>query len=187
MTKNIEDYKLCFVETLGDDCIHILFFTPFDARNVTGDDWGDVPYEHNASQPYCARLGSYKDIHSKKETASVLESLDGKLVKVILYSEPILGVNSPYIGIETPCSNVLNSEYSVEDINNGEVPWIVATWFSNVICREEKIMANATYKEVVEKLGDVVYLPKTRKNLTANEFLGSNWREGLENVEDGWD
>ena len=26
-----------------------------------------------------------------------------------------------------------------------------------------------------------------RKNLTVDEFLGSNWREGLENVEDGWD
>ena len=28
---------------------------------------------------------------------------------------------------------------------------------------------------------------KARKNLTVDEFLGSNWREGLENVEDGWD
>lgn len=28
---------------------------------------------------------------------------------------------------------------------------------------------------------------ETRKNLTVDEFLGSNWREGLENVEDGWD
>ena len=28
---------------------------------------------------------------------------------------------------------------------------------------------------------------EARKNLTVDEFLGSNWREGLENVEDGWD
>ena len=28
---------------------------------------------------------------------------------------------------------------------------------------------------------------ESRKNLTVDEFLGSNWREGLENVEDGWD
>ena len=27
---------------------------------------------------------------------------------------------------------------------------------------------------------------EVRKNLTVDEFLGSNWREGLENVEDGW-
>ncbi|MEY8463813.1 type II toxin-antitoxin system RelB/DinJ family antitoxin [Streptococcus merionis] len=26
-----------------------------------------------------------------------------------------------------------------------------------------------------------------RRNLTVDEFLGSNWRDGLENVEDGWD
>lgn len=28
---------------------------------------------------------------------------------------------------------------------------------------------------------------EARKKLTVDEFLGSNWREGLENVEDGWD
>ena len=28
---------------------------------------------------------------------------------------------------------------------------------------------------------------EARKYLTVDEFLGSNWREGLENVEDGWD
>ncbi|MEY8462200.1 type II toxin-antitoxin system RelB/DinJ family antitoxin [Streptococcus merionis] len=26
-----------------------------------------------------------------------------------------------------------------------------------------------------------------RRNLTVDEFLGSNWRDGLESVEDGWD
>ena len=72
MTKNIEDYKLCFVRTLDSDNAHVLFFTPFDARNVTGDDWDDTPYEHNASEPYYARLGSYKDVHSKKETGAVM-------------------------------------------------------------------------------------------------------------------
>ena len=36
MTKNIQDYKLCFVRTLDGDNAHVLFFTPFDARNVTG-------------------------------------------------------------------------------------------------------------------------------------------------------
>lgn len=28
---------------------------------------------------------------------------------------------------------------------------------------------------------------EARRNLTTDEFLGSNWREGLESVEDGWD
>lgn len=28
---------------------------------------------------------------------------------------------------------------------------------------------------------------ETRRNLSVDEFLGSNWREGLENVEDGWE
>lgn len=180
MTKNIEDYKLCFVRTLDSDNAHVLFFTPFDARNVTGDDWDDKPYEHNASEPYYARLGSYKDVHSKKETGAVMEDVEDKMVKVLIYGYETVVLISP-------CSYVFNSDYSVEDINNGIVPWIVAKWSENETLREETIMANATYAEVVEKLSNVVYLPKAQKNLTADEFLGSNWRESLENVEDGWD
>jgi len=180
MTKNIEDYKLCFVRTLDSDNAHVLFFTPFDARNVTGDDWDDTPYEHNASEPYYARLGSYKDVHSKKETGAVMEDVGDKMVKVLIYSYETATLVSP-------CSYVLNSDYSVEDINKGVVPWIVAKWIEKEIVREETIMANATFKEVVEKLDGFVYLPKAQNNLTADEFLGSNWREGLESVEDGWD
>ena len=157
-----------------------MYFTPFDAANITGDDWDNAPYEHNASEPYYARLGSYKDIHSKKETAVVAEDIGDKLIEVIIYSYDTATLVSP-------CSYVLNSDYSVKDINEGMTPWIVAKWFENDVAREEVIMANTTYKEVVEKLDGFVYLPKARKNLTADEFLGSNWREGLENVEDGWD
>ena len=180
MEKNIDDYKLCFVRTLDGDNAHVLYFTPFDATNITGDDWDNAPYEHNASEPYYARLGSYKDIHSKKETAVVAEDIGDKLVEVIIYSYDTAALASP-------CSYVLNSDYSVKDINEGMTPWIVAKWFENGVAREEVIMANATYKEVVEKLDGFVYLPKARKNLTADEFLGSNWREDLENIEDGWD
>ena len=162
MAKNIEDYKLCFVRTLESDSAHVLFFTPFDARNVTGDDWDDTPYEHNASEPYYTRLGSYKDVHNKKETAAVMEDVGDKLVKVLIYSYETATLVSP-------CSYVLNSDYSVEDINKGVVPWIVAKWIEKEIVREETIMANATFKEVVEKLDGFVYLPKARKNLT--DFL----------------
>lgn len=28
---------------------------------------------------------------------------------------------------------------------------------------------------------------EARRNLTVDEFLGSNWRDGLEDIEDGWD
>ena len=153
MTKNIEDYKLCFVRTLDGDNAHVLFFTPFDARNVTGDDWDDAPYEHNASEPYYAKLGSYKDVHSKKETTVVMEDVGDKMVKVLIYGYETATLVSP-------CSYALNSNYSVEDINRGVVPWITAKWSENKTVREEVIMANATYAEVVEKLSNVVYLPK---------------------------
>lgn len=153
MTKKIDEYKLCFVKTLDSDCAHVLFFTPFDARNITGDDWDDAPYEHNASEPYYARLGTYKDAHNKKETAFVLEDIDKQLVKVVIYSDG-------NVALVSPCSYALNSEYSVDDINNGAVPWVSVEWYDNGIRYEEKIMANTTYKEIVEKLTNVVYLPK---------------------------
>ena len=44
--------------------------------------------------------------------------------------------------------------------------------------------------EVLNEIGRDRKIPfelEARKNLTVDEFLGSNWREGLENVEDGWD
>ncbi|KXU01538.1 hypothetical protein SCODD09_01323 [Streptococcus constellatus] len=28
---------------------------------------------------------------------------------------------------------------------------------------------------------------EARRNLTVDEFLGADWRQGLENVEDGWE
>lgn len=153
MTKKIDEYKLCFVKTLDSDCAHVLFFTPFDARNITGDDWDNAPYEHNASEPYYARLGTYKDAHNKKETTFVLEDIDKQLVKVVIYSDE-------NVALISPCSYAFNSEYSVDDINNGAVPWVGVEWYDNGIRYEEKIMANTTYKEVVEKLSNVVYLPK---------------------------
>lgn len=59
-----------------------------------GDDWDDKPYEHNAGRPY--------------------EHHDTEVVKVAFESY-----------LETPAEIAsINSNYSVEDINNKETPWL---------------------------------------------------------------
>lgn len=44
--KNIDEYKLCFV-----DDGHA-WFTRLPLKDQNGDDWDDIPYEHNADPPY---------------------------------------------------------------------------------------------------------------------------------------
>lgn len=54
------DYKLCYV------CDNFAWFTRY-FEQVTGDDWDDVPYEHNSEPPYeeydCVMV-AYKLAHS---------------------------------------------------------------------------------------------------------------------------
>lgn len=44
--KNIEEYKLCYIKD------GYAYFTRKSLEEQTGDDWNDVPYEHNAGSPY---------------------------------------------------------------------------------------------------------------------------------------
>lgn len=62
-TTNDNIPRLCYLEA------GVMYFTD-DIHNVCGDDWDDVPYEHNAGEPY------------------------------------------------------ERGEYSVEEINNGAIPWL---------------------------------------------------------------
>lgn len=76
---------------------HVLFFLGDSSRNYMGDDWDDVPYEHNAGPVYDQYVTAVKDIvfpHGWK----VLE----------------------------PCSSTLNSEYSKNDMKSRHVPCIIA-------------------------------------------------------------
>ena len=64
--------KLCYIEN------NVLYFTS-DIDNQWGDDWDDIPYEHNASPPY--------------ETSTTVK----KIAFIGDYSEPCsLFKNSPY-------------------------------------------------------------------------------------------
>lgn len=54
--KNIEEYKLCYVES------GYAFFTRRNLSEQWGDDWDDAPYEHNAGYPYSKEEGDILQI-----------------------------------------------------------------------------------------------------------------------------
>lgn len=72
---------------LGDD----------DCKDYWGDDFGDVPYEHNAGRVYENFIKGYKDVCFPFEWA-----------------------------VAEPCDGVLNSGYSKEDMKYCQVPCIAA-------------------------------------------------------------
>ena len=126
-------YKLCYVDPNRPKA----WFTS-NWRHQWGDDWDDAPYEHNAGTPY----------HSYYE--------DNKEIPISLKE---LYFDLPY-DYETPCSNIINSKYSVEDINNHRVPWITYD--------KHYIFAGTSYSNFIkqiEELGGTIYLPKNKKEV----------------------
>lgn len=70
------------------------YFTTQALDQQWGDDWNDAPYEHNAEEPY-AKPG-------------------WEIVVVAFRSD-----------LETPADRSgINSPYSVQDINEGQIPWL---------------------------------------------------------------
>ena len=116
------NYILCYVESskyIGEPIK--MYFTNNSLNDQWGDDWDDVPYEHNAGEPY--------------------EDDDHQIIK-IQFMDNIVSE------IITPRTNVDNSNYSVQDINNKIVPWISIN-FDN---KSDFIYAGATFKDVINKL-----------------------------------
>lgn len=93
--KDYYNYKLCYVKQKEDyPNLTILYFTN-NMKKQTGDDWDDAPYEHNSGEPY------------EHET---------DLFSIV--------VKTDWREFITPCTGLLNSPYSVNDINEGMVPWL---------------------------------------------------------------
>ena len=123
-------YKLCYIDPDEPKA----YFTS-NWKEQWGDDWNDRPYEHNAGSPY----NSYY--------------VDGKEYPIEL---KIVYFELPY-GYETPCSDVENSRFSVEDINMHKVPWL--TYDGHYI------FAGTSYSNFIkqiEELGGTIYTPKRK-------------------------
>jgi hypothetical protein len=111
------------------------YFTTQELSKQWGDDWDDRPYEHNAGAPYKWHDGR--------------DGEPWEIVKVAWYADLI-----------TPCEGHVNSPYSVQDINQGAVPWLRTPSYSSRKVQVE-IYAGTTLDEfirVVESVGGEVYL-----------------------------
>lgn len=113
--KNIEDYRLCYIKNVNDTTIIKLYFTELqDVTKQWGDDWDDIPYEHNAEPPY---ENDYDSSQIKLvKGIEIYPKID--IYKMFLVSKSCL------VNIYTPCANTLNSCYSVKNINDKVVPWL---------------------------------------------------------------
>ena len=107
------------------------FFTTQLLKNQWGDDWDDAPYEHNAGCLYGSDEG------------------DWEIVKIAW--------DGPFI---TPNGGVMNSRYSVQSINRGDVAWLRQEgWHKGLAC---PIHAGTTLQEFRDRMisaGGMVYFP----------------------------
>lgn len=136
MEMSFLNYRLCYV------CPYDKFawFTSIPIKYQWGDDWDDAPYEHNSGDPY----GEHYIVEDNK----IRKKHD--LIKIGWSSEH-----------EMPCSNVLNSKWSVKSINSGNVAWLlVPQWCKNE--NMKPIFAGTQLEEfikIMKNCGGEVYLP----------------------------
>ena len=144
--------KLCFIDQVDGYSEQLeLYFTEQDLDKQWGDDWDDAPYEHNAGIPY-------DEDYSKPEQK--VENGRGIYPKVHIY-KVIIEPKGWKIHFITPRTGTLNSPYSVKDINEGIVPWLVIKDDNKIVA---KIMAGTTYNkflDIVEKTeSSIIYEPR---------------------------
>lgn len=108
-------FKLCYVDYSN------AWFTTQDLKKQWGDDWNDVPYEHNAGSPY----GPNRQ-----------RGEDWELVAIRFEGS-----------FDYPNSGVSNSSYSVEDINKGAVAWLRTEKWDK---QAGALFAGATLQEFID-------------------------------------
>lgn len=106
------------------------YFTTQPLEAQWGDDWDDAPYEHNAGCPYLPyKPNEHWEIHKLAFEAS----------------------------LETPDDGVINSSYSVRDINRGAVAWLRDRWSgTGVIIPAGTPMSK--FKELVRRAKGTIYV-----------------------------
>ena len=124
--------RLCYIDS------KCAYFTSQEIDKQWGDDWNDAPYEHNAGEPYLPcwhndpryintdRAGVSAGKLCKCSICVRDWNDDGtpkwKIVRVVYYSHR-LTPEETYSG---------NSKYSVEQINNKEIPWLYAAGYEPI-------------------------------------------------------
>jgi len=117
------------------------YFTSAALEEQWGDDWNDVPYEHNAGRPY-----------SHVDRAAV-----GGGTRVPVRIEEIV-FSGPF---EEPCGSHVNSPYSVHDINRGAVPWVMTVRLASPEGSTSLYAGTplSVFVAEIQRCGGKVYLP----------------------------
>lgn len=152
----MKDAHLCYVDG------NFAYFTTRHLYDQCGDDWNDVPYEHNAGAPYEPHWrtrsftnadGSwdpYRQIDLKMEDQPDFHSKGNPKWEIIKIAFD--GSLCP------PCEGFTNSPYSVEKINAKMVPWLADRYGSSNVA----IFAGCSIQEfceLIRKAGGEVYFP----------------------------
>lgn len=104
------------------------YFTS-DLEKQWGDDWNDKPYEHNSGEPY---------------------EHDGKKIEIVAFRCESL---------KTPADRYYpNSPFSVEEINQGKIPWLHGGWKEEVFIYAGDSIED--FKDLVIQAGGEVYFKK---------------------------
>lgn len=133
-----EFWSLCYVAR------NFAYFTSIPVELQWGDDWNDAPYEHNAGEPY--------NDHRPTPGAARVEH---SILKVAFDGD----LSTPRDGFD------YNSPYSVEDINNKKVPWLMSLEYYQPQESDEEHLAAwggdslDDFIKVVTKAGGNVYIP----------------------------
>lgn len=123
--------KLCYCEESW------AWFTTCPLEEQWGDDWNDVPWEHNAGYPY-----EWREEYSER-------GIDPYNIVQVAWEGPYILPNHEHI----------NSPYSVQMINRGDIAWLRPSWHS--LKNVKPIHAGTTLEEFVKRVkeaGGRVYL-----------------------------
>lgn len=116
---------LCYVESPW------AFFTTQKLEDQWGDDWNDIPYEHNAGTPYTP-------IPERGES--------WEIIKVAYDDADLLTPDYGSWG---------NSPWSVEAINARQIPWLRTYQFGTAIFAGTTL---SEFKRIIGSIGGEVYV-----------------------------
>ena len=141
----MKNFKLCYIDGAT------AYFTTQELSVQWGDDWDDVPYEHNAGRPYEAGYYHYSDGRSKPIAA---QWNDDGTPKWEIYT---LKFDAGW-RLETPASHHYNSPYSVNMINAGAVAWLSGTDTDGKPIAIEAGASIEEFKQKVRQCGGKIYV-----------------------------
>lgn len=136
---SVDKLKLCYVKN------NWAYFTTRAVEDQWGDGWGSIAYEHNAGDPY-------HFLERDKQHGVI----PWEIVKVAWEGD-----------FDTPCDGHLNSPWSVEQINMGQVCWLrISRWRTPIKGAPMGLFAGANlqeFRDFIRGNDGVVYEPMGAK------------------------